>query len=262
MRTGDITTATTNAANNLAAQTTNAGNATTANGQNDAFRVGAGNTAVGAGSAAGTSLAGQTTGDLNLKQLNDQESSLLSSGDVKTASPSTAQDLGAISNLFSAFEGATQTAPGSEQNVPGSQVPIMNRPGGAASQPEWEKLLGAGITAAPAIATLISSKDVKKDITPNPAEARAMFGKLVPMTFAYKPDKLAAAGLSAPATDGPQHAGVIAQDVEATGPLGRGLVKSQNGVKAIDMPMAVSALMAAMADVEHRLGKRGAPARG
>jgi hypothetical protein len=115
--------------------------------------------------------------------------------------------------------------------------------------------------AAPELAAA-SSRKVKTNVKVSPEQARAMFAQITPTTWHYDPKQMAARGIPLPDTESPKHLGVIAEEVEKAGPLGKGIVKDINGTKALDLPMAVSALMAAMADIEKRIPMKKAPARG
>lgn len=95
-----------------------------------------------------------------------------------------------------------------------------------------------------------SDKRAKTGAKAGGTEARDLFADVMPKTFKYKP------GFETN-TEGDEHLGVMADDVERSGPLGRGMVKERGGVKTIDIPMAVSGLMAAVADIEKRIGKGG-----
>jgi Chaperone of endosialidase len=184
-----------------------------------------------------------------------------------------------ISQLFSSFGGSTpkQTQPGALMGsliAPSANDPAPAKGGGmdagglagiakqvmggaggaagAAGAADAGGAAGALEAAGPALA-LASDVRVKADVTASPEEARRLFAGLHPKTFNYKPEM----GLG-----NQKHLGVIAQDVEKSGPLGRGMVDSgPGGVKQIDVPQATGALMAAMADFEHRLnqlqGKKG-----
>jgi Chaperone of endosialidase len=182
-----------------------------------------------------------------------------------------------ISQLFNSFGSGTprQTQPSALMGsliAPSANDPAPSKGGGMDASSMGglaSKIMGSGAgagagaadaggaagaleSAGPALA-LASDVRAKADIAASPGEARRLFASLHPKTFNYKPEM----GLG-----NAKHLGVIAQDVEKSGPLGRGMVDSgPGGVKQIDVPQATGALMAAMADFEHRLnqlqGKKG-----
>lgn len=172
-----------------------------------------------------------------IKQIFDSENP----GDAQQAS---GRPTSQVSQLFSSL-GGTGNAVGSGGMDP-SQVrqPTSSGPGAGAQQAGGLMQLGQAL----------SSKKVKTDVQADPAEARRMFSQIQPTTWKYDKGKLASKGLAAPPTDGDDHLGVIAEDVERAGPVGKGIVTTKNGVKGLDIPMAVSALMAAVADIEKRFG--------
>ena len=285
----DLTAASTNAANNLAAQTTNSGANVTTTGQDLAYRTGmAGNANAAGGNAVTSATSAETaqenvdksrgTADRNAAQADpygahgelpagatttpapiQRNGPTPSSEEVKTdPKPTTSAE---VSALFSALNGANAAI----NRPPTAVTPAGSQIARDTSPPAWQKDLTMGLGAAAAAAPLIalSSKEVKRDVAPSGESARDTFSKIVPMKWAYDPAKMAARGLPEPQTEGTEHLGPIAEQVEATGPLGKGMITQVNGTKAIDIQMAVPAMMAAIADLEKRVGKaKGAPARG
>lgn len=176
-----------------------------------------------------------------VKQLFDPENP----GDASQASGQPSK----VSQLFASLGGTGSTLGSGGIDPSMVKQPTSAGPGAAAA---------GNPSGALALGQAISSKKVKTDVQADPAEARRMFSQIVPTTWKYNSDKLAAKGLPEPDTEGDDHLGVIAENVEKAGPLGKGIVTSKNGVKGLDIPMAVSALMAAVADMEKRFGGRKA----
>jgi Chaperone of endosialidase len=152
---------------------------------------------------------------------------------------------------------------GNEGSWTGAAGGALGGSGAASGAAAGEAGEAAGdLAAAAPAAAAASSKKVKTNVKPSPEQARAMFAQITPTTWNYDPKQMAARGIPLPDTESPKHLGVIAEQVEKAGPLGKGIVKDINGTKALDLPMAVSALMAAMADIEKRTPMKKAPARG
>jgi hypothetical protein len=172
-----------------------------------------------------------------IKQIFDSENP----GDAQQAS---GQPTSQVSKLFSSLGGTGSTAGSAGMDPSQVRQPTSAGPAAGAQQAGGLMQLGQAL----------SSKKVKTDVQADPAEARRMFSQIQPTTWKYDKGKLASKGLAAPATDGDDHLGVIAEDVERAGPVGKGIVTTKNGVKGLDIPMAVSALMAAVADMEKRFG--------
>jgi hypothetical protein len=257
-RAGDTTIAAGDAGNKLTASADTAGNAVTANGQNNMLHLGEGSLANTASGNETTGAASGVTGALNRDQFNAAKDPLtplksvlgdfgISSDEVKTdVAPAGGQQM---SDLFKSF--ATGMASGPTKSAqPGSSL--------IGAQSYTDPLKGdikTGEQVAELIAT--SSRKVKDDVQPDPKMASRMFAQIQPTTWKYDDAKMAQRGLPEPPTEGGKHLGVIAENVEKAGPLGKGMVTEVNGTKALDIPMAVSALMAAMADIQ----KRRQPAR-
>ena len=301
IRTGDTDIAKTNAANDLAGQTTNAANGVTTTGQDLTFKsnmAGAANTAAGNNVTAASSReqAAENQAAANGKSIGQEVSNKLgiSSEQVKAdVRPAASQQ---VADLFATLNKATSAAPAGA--LPGSLIKpsggggsslfgdisgaaglispasklasasgLMGGAGEAGAAGDAAAAGGAaglaGEAASLAPLAAASSKKVKTNVRPSPDEARAMFAQITPTTWAYKPDEMAKRGLPMPDTESPKHLGVIAEQVEKAGPLGKGMVTQVNGTKAIDIPMAVSALMAAMADIEKQVtSKRKGATRG
>jgi hypothetical protein len=246
-------------------QRDNAGNVINTNQTDAGYRAALAQASNQAGSTAVTGSASKVTGDLNKATFDKEHQSIWSDasdalgkawpGNWGTSPSSEAvktdiQPAGAaqVTDLFKSLAGIT--SPTAQQGTPtptGSLIAAA--PHGGGSSLNLGNVVDAGVKYGPAIATALSSEKVKNDIKPGTPEARQMFASIVPKTWKYDAGKLGQHGLPEPGTEGRDHLGVIAEDVEKAGPLGRGMVEDVNGVKSLNLPMAVSALMAAMADI-------------
>jgi hypothetical protein len=185
--------------------------------------------------ASGTAIRGQDiTGATNQANLTQQANEANQNAAVTTQGQNITQQLG----IGSLANQATATP----LNADVSKINAENY-AKAAAQKNNNDLIATG-------ADLLSDERVKTDVKPGAASAREMFAALLPKKFRYEGD-------IGPSTEGDQHLGVMAQDIEKSGKLGKGMVSESGGLKVINIPMAVSALMAAMADIERR-GKRKA----
>lgn len=119
----------------------------------------------------------------------------------------------------------------------------------------WANIAGAGLNAAgTAGAAMISDERKKKNVTSGGDEVRAFLDKIAAKGFDYKD--------SGPGAAPGRHAGIMAQDLEKAGPIGRGMVTSASGTKTVDGGQAAGAALAASADLNDRVkrleGKQGA----
>jgi len=256
----DITSAGNQAQLDANTQRDNATNQINTNQTDAGYRVGMAQAGNQAGSTAVQGSASKVTGDLNKATFDKDHQSIwadasdklgLSSETVKTdiAPAPSAQ----MTDLFKSLAGLT-----SPQGQQGTPTPagslIAANPSGGGSSLNLGGVVDAGMKYGPAIATALSSEKVKTDVKPGTPEARQMFASILPKTWKYDAGKLGAHGLPEPGTEGRDHLGVIAEDVEKAGPLGKGMVEEVNGVKALNIPMAVSALLAGMSDLYHHFG--------
>lgn len=102
----------------------------------------------------------------------------------------------------------------------------------------WEKLVGAAGALAPL--AMLSDERAKTNEHAMGSDADHLISKLKGYTFDYK-------------GGGPHNrVGVMAQDVQSGGPMGRSMVHDQGGMKAIDMPQAVGTALGLVG----RLGER------
>lgn len=92
----------------------------------------------------------------------------------------------------------------------------------------------------------LSSLSTSSKNDPKSSEPSDMLDKIQPYSFNFKP-------LSGEDPNRIAY-GVLAQDLEKT-PMGNSIVKNENGVKKIDVPMGVGASLAALANLNQRLRK-------
>lgn len=96
---------------------------------------------------------------------------------------------------------------------------------------------GGGGGAGAGLMAMFSDENAKEDIRYSSDEVADLFRALNPATFEYKDPEAMGAG------EGPR-AGIMAQDMEAAGPLGEGMVHDTEQGKMLDSNALLSALMA------------------
>jgi len=97
---------------------------------------------------------------------------------------------------------------------------------------------------------ITSDEKAKQKLKPADDDISDMFDHINPYYFKYKK--------GSPADDGGKmHAGVMAQEVEKSGPVGADMVKTDpnTGYKMIDIPSATSALLASISEHHEKIGK-------
>lgn len=114
-----------------------------------------------------------------------------------------------------------------------------------ADNARFDKYLGAGVSGAATLLSMLSDKRQKTDIEEaDPKDLSDFLGKLKESTFRYKDEKHGKG----------DHVGVMAQDVEKSR-VGKTIVIETPSGKALDMKKALGALLAAGAAQEKRLRK-------
>lgn len=121
----------------------------------------------------------------------------------------------------------------------------------AADANRWRSTLsqiggGLGAGAATMLAAgVLSDERAKRDLAPADREADALLDALRPVRFAYRGE----------AATTPAHLGVVAQDVERGGPLGRAVVgRDDEGMRFLRGDTGLGAIMAMVGRLEERLG--------
>lgn len=111
-------------------------------------------------------------------------------------------------------------------------------------------LNGGGAAGAAVLKALVPSDErLKTDVHDGKEDVRALLDAIRSRSFQYK-DPSGTPG----ATPGPQ-VGVMAQDLERGGPIGRGMVLDTPNGKMVDSGRAATAALAAASDLDERLDK-------
>lgn len=122
---------------------------------------------------------------------------------------------------------------------------------GAGNQQFWGQLGGSGAGAVGA--AFASDEKTKKNVQPGGSEVQAFLDDIRSKGFDYK--------TSGPGMAPGRHVGVMAQDLEAAGPIGKGMVATApGGVKMVDAGQAAGTALAASADLNERLKRLERPA--
>lgn len=108
---------------------------------------------------------------------------------------------------------------------------------------------GGGLLASLGPLAALSDKELKKEIEKTGHTTKDFLNALKAYTYEYKNPDMPGAGKG-------RHMGVMAQDLEKAGPIGKSMVKeTPNGTKMVDYGQGFGAVLAAVADIHDRLKK-------